>query len=369
MSNEGEQFDVCKGAGTFSKNSLENAALNIANTISETRKSIINAAPSLKIPPVKIVVLPSITIQKIYTNGPATEASQRNSSSDKVSQTRKMYLTDNASWSNINSTITFLPQSEEFIKASGIETPFWELPMVAAHEFGHHVFDKFFPLKTEQNEKPELNLPGCFHSEMQEKLLARFTKRMVNEDRKRESGGAFAYSSLHEGIGDLISFYALSKGEGSLAGINCMEKSRDVDSDHFGDGTKKRMNFNAVSIMNSTSYLNKEDNDCRSPYFQGQHSVGAIFAYNFNKIVSKYTSNRNSKLELLIKWGQESSTHQKELNKMTTSLYLAEVTKVLYKVLHKNFGESKLNQDCNDIKQMYYELSMDFGSSQHMQCE
>lgn len=367
---KGEQFEVCKGAGSFTQNSLENAALNITSTIDETRKAIVSVAPELKIPPVMIKVLPSITEQEIYVNGPKASNEESNNDGDKVFETKKQYYTDNATWNREGQvdTITFYPQSEEFIKITGLKTPFWEIPMVGAHEFGHHLFDKIFPQLTPVISEVKKNISSCFHNEMQNKLMQKSVQNKMKDSEGRTSGGSYAYSSLHEGIGDLISFYALSEGEGSLTGINCMKKSRDVNSEVFGDGTEKVMNYSVVSIMNSKSFLAPTSKDCNVPYFQDNHAIGAIFAHNFDKIISKFTSDRMKKLQILIKWGQESSKHQDKLNEMTSSRYIAEVTKILFKTIYKNIGNPSQYEDCIQIKSMYYELDNDFGSTTHMYC-
>ncbi len=369
----GEQFEICKGAGSFSKDSLENAALNITNTISKTRASILAALPDMKIPPVIVRVIPKESYQEMYLNGPkAKNGDTENENGDKVFKDQKEYRTDNATWYNdgFNNYITFFPQSEEFKRKTGLVTPFWEMPMVGAHEFGHHIFDKIFPRESSTDHTfKRKRITNCMNSEMHHDLATQYFEQKIQDDEERVSGGMFAYRSLHEGIGDLIAFYGLEKDGSSLKNVKCMEKSRDSDSKYFGDGTLKKIDQNVVRIMNSKEYLLPTSKNCAAPFFQDSHAIGAIFAHNFENIVSNYTNSRVTKLKILLLWGKEASKYQTKLNEMTSSRYIAEVTKVLFKTIYKEIGSANLLRDCNLIKDLFYELNADFGSTEHMNCK
>jgi hypothetical protein len=222
------------------------------------------------------------------------------------------YETDNAYYSSEDKQITFLPQSKRAsLKESN--TPYWQIPMVASHEYGHNIFQTLIL----DNASSELKHSGaCFqnHTTMKNSIY-----KVLGE--LRDNTPNFAMGSMNEGFADLIAFYAIAKGERKLTAVECFAKNREVESPVFGSGQSKNFNKESLQLIN-TQKSQKPDRDCTTPDYQEIHDVGALFAYGANYLISKSTDDKSKRLTIILIWAKKLATEYSELENLEAGEFL-----------------------------------------------
>lgn len=252
---------LCPEEDSYKDNSVESSALQITKTIQKTFLFFTRVAPQLRISPVKVNLTPLIF-------------------------RRGSYLTDNASYRPSSSTITFLPHSLQHRHMS-YSRNLWNVPMVAAHEYGHHLFENLPGGKL----LPSDHQSSCFgNEESPEPSLKSFRSFSTKE----------VLTAFNEAFSDLVAFYSLSPSENNLDSVRCLEVSRDVESPRFYDGNPKIFDEAALRLFfSSTRYLQLS---CEQTSYQDVHTMGAIVAYSYNKFSGELTNSREEKLAALIEW-------------------------------------------------------------------
>lgn len=284
-----KDLNVCPGTTTYETNTYESAGLNISYSITKTYEKLMEVDPALRLKPISVNVVP---YKKIITRTIGGKSKNKRFG---------VYETDNAYYHPIDLEIVFLPQSES-LRDSTKGNPFWEIPMVASHEYGHHVFGTLVFGKN----KPELAksaLGGCFETH-QSHEYNEFKPGAAKAEIREDNNEMFAIRAMNEGFSDLISFYSLNDDERSLEAVECFKKNRQVDSKTFGDGTAKKFTYSALSSINS-SLTDAKDQDCDTPDFQQIHQVGAIFAHVSNELLNSIGLDKDQKLKAILGYAKE----------------------------------------------------------------
>ncbi|MBT3980460.1 MAG: hypothetical protein HOE90_03855 [Bacteriovoracaceae bacterium] len=230
---------------------------------------------------------------------------------------------DNAYYFKGSSEIAILPQGRNSYNkgASGFLSghAIWEIPFVAAHEYGHHVFSSYYQTnnknlynqlrKANDQHKMEVVYKEV-HPEILRKLASSKSQRyedgklLYGDDRQeayRKVKKINAVKALNEGFADLFAYYSLGKEMANLKDINCFKNSRDVFVDSFSSSLKKELSswfeYNYFS-----TYVVERPKDCNTPYVQDSHAMGAIMAFGVDKLFSTVSSLGTKKGQLLIKW-------------------------------------------------------------------
>ncbi len=326
--NAGNDLFICENSGTFTGNFYESAGLNISQVVTQTFNKIKEADPEIKIDPITVHVGLKFKLQQSFLGG----ANNR--------EIKSQYRTDNAFYFGRDKILAFLPESEEAAMAA----PLWEIPMVGAHEYGHHVFNTLISSKIGHVHD---KVGSCFKENKLESLL----KNHYFEDRDK-SHENFTLRAMNEGFADLIAFYTNSKSERSLDGVECMENNRDLNSSTYGDGTKKYFSYTAQIRMDS-SYNYGQDSDCNTPDFQAIHEVGASFAYIMDQIISLKASTQKEKLQLLLKWTNKFSEVHPLITKKEPSAYIKHAVEIMAVLINNEVGTSSKNIKCEDINQHF----------------
>jgi len=288
FTDEGRDSEVCPELTTIDDNTVENATLLVTHFIDKTYNAVTENGISLA--RLKFKIAPSIYTYLLINGGPY----------GKNQFNRKGYKTDNAYYSPDEQGIVFLPPSKEG-KEKGLfgRTPLWEIPMVASHEYGHHIFHTVMTNYENRSDKSIQHL--CFNNEINQGFSEK------NDALVRKTDIHEAVSSINEGFADLISFYTLSSEESSLKNVTCMEKNRDLNYTSFKNGDRKTFNKHVIGLMNDPISKDTTKN-CSDPDFQEIHDLGAVFASIVNETLDLFVTTesdeiqKSEKLKLLLMW-------------------------------------------------------------------
>ncbi len=320
-------ISICPDKERYEKGTAESAALNATFYISKVNKKVSELLPSVVIPTVTIEISPMIKkALSVVIKG-------------EVVWSYEAFETDNAYYMPGNNSITFLPHSEEFRK-SGMTFSFWEVPMVAAHEYGHHIFQTLNPGPTHA---PGLkSCFGKFHVEGDTETESE--KRIVSNDD--------VLGALNEGFADLVSFYSLENNERGLKGVNCLQISRDVGSKVFADGKPKIFNSEVLTSFFSDK-AEPQAESCDVSNFQGIHILGAVFAHGADRLLSLSTDTKDQRLAIVLNWLQEMKNRSAVMNTLKPQDFLLESFKLFIEVTVAR-TDSKLDQaECDLLKEIY----------------
>ncbi len=330
---EASYLSVCPSTYSYERNTFESSGLNINYSITKTYENVKKADTSISLEGVTVQVAPLRNVNITIKGGPYD------------GRDRFGFETDNASYNPQSKEITFLPQSKEYQAGTGSKVAFWEIPMVASHEYGHHIFQTL--IKDKINSSSEI-ISGCFHKGKIEKLM-----EIKNASSSlRDNGVGFALGSMNEGFADLISFYSLSQQERSLLGVPCFEKNRVVNFPTFGGGTMKYFSTEGLSLINSkTSSVNRKS--CNDPDFQEIHDVGAVFAHQVDSIFERRGFLKSEKLKYILVWAKKFAEKYESL----ASLESGEVFFAAIELLHKVINDApagRINAStCTDMNDSF----------------
>lgn len=287
FTDEGRNSEVCPELTSIRENTVESATLLVNHFIDKTHRAVTSNGISLT--KLKFKVAPSIYTYFLVKGGPY----------GKNKFNKKGFKTDNAYYNPSDKEIVFLPPSREG-KTKGLfgGTPLWEIPMVASHEYGHHIFNTVMK-NYEKGESSVQHL--CFNNELHQG----FSEQIDTFVRKTDVHEAV--SSINEGFADLISYYSLSSEEASLKNVTCMEENRDLNFKNFKNGDKKIFNKHVIDLMNDPIAKNTTKK-CSDPDFQEIHDLGAVFASITNDTLDLFVTTQNvvdqksEKLKILLTW-------------------------------------------------------------------
>jgi hypothetical protein len=327
----GEKLFVCPSA-TYPGDSVEGVGLNISYNISKTYKAVKAAAPTIKLEPIQVHVVPEH--KQLY----------RLKGGDRNLEQIYFYQTDNAYYDPSAKAISFLPHSEEYQRSAGT-TSFWEIPMVAAHEYGHHIFSTLISNKISSKHTFS---KGCFKNDV---TSMEVNKAQAGSDRDNKVD--FALGAMNEGFADLISFYSLDNDERKLTKVNCFEKMREVGNINFGDRHTKLFTQDAFETMNSKEVISKSANKCSIPDYQEIHDVGALFAYGVNQLLSKATNSKKVKLKVLLKWAMILKNEHGNLKHLKAANYIFANMELIYSLALKENAIIPSSNHCSEMNTLF----------------
>lgn len=327
---EGRELQFCSFKNSYESNSVEGAALNANYVISRAYNKLQQVAPELLPKPISIQIAP------LY----ATEIHATSESGDMHAT---QYLTDNAFYSPANATITFLPQSQEGLDADVFAgKPLWDIPMVGAHEYGHHIFHHLFP----EADNSEHSL--CFDNRVHK------GPRLREKDSSsfREVNTQTVFGALNEAFADLDAYYSLGDRLVSLKGITCMDKNRDVDIQYFSDGSEKRLSNKNVSTFFSFDRYNSAQT-CFVPDFQDIHIMGAAIASLVYRQMKYLNMSDSEALTVLLQWIQSiRDDYLKDKTRSPRSVFSRSVM-LFTQTLLRIEGEQNKRGICKIVNDLY----------------
>lgn len=321
---------VCPG-NKISMGTVESAALNSAWFINKTHHRFATIAPDIKITPVTVKIAPLIM---------NTSLLNQNGSLKKEA----LYMTDNALYSPLTESITFLPHSSLLLRG-GSRLNLWEVPMVSAHEYGHHLFQMVY----KEDFSGLTGTKSCFgkshpHSSGQKNRNGR--KVQIRH----------VLNAYNEGFADLISYYTLDQFERQVTGIRCLEKSRDVASPVFYDGKPK--NFSKEALQSFFSTFEIPSHACEIPNFQEPHILGAIFAHSFDLFLSEMTNSDDEKLAALVEWVKFLRFEKRNFYLASPETFLKGTFSELLRMSVKRFNRTFDENICRMVEEIYPNLNL-----------
>lgn len=280
--NAGLTNTVCADNMSYSRKSYENVGLIVSNALQKTRNAV-DMFAGVEIPSVSLSLTPleysHVLVEDIY---------------GRVYQDEKGYRTNNAYYSPADKAVVFLPGSKE-VEAAGIfAKPFWEIPMVASHEYGHHIFATLYSNLDYSSIHKDIFHDHCFDNRFNNNFEMNLLNSERSVDRSDIAGG------FNEGFADLIAQYTLSEQENYLGDLNCFKLNREVKSAKFYDGTLKKFNRKNIRLMFSSKEY--ETSSCNKANIQEIHHMGAVFAHSTDAIQSSLGISQSEKLENILNW-------------------------------------------------------------------
>ena len=326
---KGENLSICPGELAYGEFSYESAGLNVSNSISKTYKKVTELGYYLS--PVTLNIAPILKQEFTYSGGKY----------DKV--VLQSFEADNAYYHPIDKEITFLPQSHEYQEKVD-DNPFWQMPMVGSHEYGHHIFTSFVSEKISTKIKHSKN---CFEGASEAKSLI---AGEGGDDRTPDA--AFALRSLNEGFADLIARYTLSPEEASMKNLRCFELNRDVGVDHFGDNTSKAFTSTVTGIIDSKEKI-APPKSCDNPNFQEVHHVGASFANAAYKIIGSSTDDTKVSLKILMEFANELANTHEAKKHLSASDYIYHALNIVLDKSNELTSNSTEDYNCEMLQKVF----------------
>lgn len=325
-----KEIKLCPDGTNYEKDTVESAAMNATYYINKTNKKVASLFPDLKMAPITLSIGPSV-LRSMVT---------RNWAGDLEKQS--IYMTDNAFYSPASALITFLPHSK-LMKENGIKANFWEVPMVASHEYGHHVFQSIYG--------GALSPLECFGQATKKRSF----NKSLNLDRTVKQDDVM--TAYNEGFADLIAHYSLDEKERDVHDVKCLEVSRDVASPTFYNGKPKIFDEEALRLFFSSNpdYTN---GTCEDHSYQDVHVIGAIFAHTADKFLGNFTNDNDEKLVAIIDWVKYLKAEKKKLVLITPKSFLKQTMSEFVKMSLKKFGKNLDSGNCKLVKEIYPQLEM-----------
>ncbi|MBT3982867.1 MAG: hypothetical protein HOE90_16020 [Bacteriovoracaceae bacterium] len=333
----------CKTKQTYSLQSIESAGLSATIGIDQAHQLHLSAS-SNKLSKVHLSILP-------YYQEIVTERSEKQS--DVLISSSRIY-TDNAFYHHGQKGIYYLPQSVEAI-ADRNPMPFWKMPFVGAHEYGHHILKSYAHPHHSVIDKLLMEQKGCFKSPINSSKKAISLTNFNLETNNYIT--SVALKAFHEGFADLVAHYAFgSTGGPKMDAIGCMNKTRNANSRYFNDSKEKYLSEHELDIYFGVTESGRT-RGCETNYSDSHH-IGAIIAYGVNQLFSTQTSDYKEKAKLLFKWAAElrplvsSNPNYTKENASTYFTYLA-INKAL-KVMGISAVDSINNpKECKVLKNVF----------------
>lgn len=317
---------------SYRRETVESAALNTSYFINKTHLRFSSLFPDLNITPITLNISPEIlrsTLIKNYVG-------------DIIKTTS--YMTDNAFYMPATSNVTFLPHSRER-KAEGLELNYWEVPMVASHEYGHHLFQMIY--KSEALRSPHMhNCFGTLRKSLSEKN--RFGRKVTIDD---------VINSYNEGFADLVSWYTLDPVERKVNGVKCLETSRDIGSAKFYNGKSKVLSQEVLRSFFSP-YPLSTNGTCEDSSYQETHVLGAVFAYTADRFLSKLNYSDDEKLQILVEWVKYLKNERKKYLLASPEDYLKSTISGFIKISLDKHGKNFDRKICSQIRMLYPDFNL-----------
>lgn len=324
----GSDVTICPDQ-VYKTNSIESAALNAAYYIHLVFKKVMPLLPEHEIKPITLKVgsIWKYEIQQMAPGGMFIGTS---------------YETDNALYEAASHTITFLPHSRSK-KAYLYPMNFWSIPMVAAHEYGHHIFHTLSP-QTDSS----LHLSGCFHPIVEINKPDANIKNMDVEH------------SLNEGFADLIAFYALPANERGVQGINDLDKDRDVSSAQFS-GLKAEKTYNEHVLR---GFFNSSSAPIDHLRYRSPHLFGAVFAHRVDFFLSSLDATEDQRLEIVLDWAREFGQRKPGMSGLDPRAFLEASLAMMVESGIKRMNKTLDAKVCKEVTRFYPAFNSSFAECQ-----
>jgi len=312
------------------RESVQHIAADIISTLDMSFDALEVAGEGKKVKPISIFTHPIVSTVYEYYNEGSTD----------LAYSEEQVMTDNAFY--YDSGLYFIPHSKEFKEYLGAKhVDYWEIPFVASHEYGHHIFASFFPKSQGQLNLKSKMKHTCF--EGHKELNKKFKKQNIPEAfGQRQVSAQDVLSSFNEGFADLFAFFTLDKAKSSLEGIFGFDDEREVDSLFLANFTEKKFSKEIAGAFFSTSEYSRTSSLAT---FQDTHTIGAIVAARFNLILDNAGMNRVEKLQVILKWLERMDLNFSKNSEKDVEDYMFDCLKDFILVFNKANSQDMLSAE------------------------
>lgn len=331
-----KNIKLCPDVDGYSPDTVESAALNTTYFINKSHLRFTSIVTDVAVAPITLNILPAIIDSKL----------EKEFDGETVKKSR--YRTDNAFYMPRTKAVTFLPHSVE-MRELGMKTNYWEVPFVASHEYGHHLFEMLY--KDSQYLGPDMK--DCFGHSNQDKPRSGLNKSLNQRKTKIDD----VLNSYNEGFADLMAWYTLDPKEREVKGVKCLEVSRDVSNPRFYNGKSKVFSKEALRSFFSY-YVDNSLRSCEVVSYQDTHVLGAIFAYNADSFLSELTTSDDEKLAAVVAWAKELKAERKKYLLASAETFLEETVKLFMKMSLERFDRKFDVEICRKINTVYPDLNI-----------
>ena len=282
-----QSLKICASNQSYARTSIEGVALSSLASLSLARQFYFSLATSdTQLNEANLIVLP--TIETIVEDRYGNE-----------NKDRRKVMTDNLAYApNFGGSPAFVvfPKGKRSL-ARGLWTNLnlWEMGWGMAHEFGHHVFRHHT-----ETDHARLTQMMPIHSFAPKDNTA-FTRieQTASADLTDRSLGA-----INEGFADLFGYYTFGGAAGITKGIDCFEKSREVDSAIFFNGDPKVLS--APILDQFYGVTEAHAGSCTEPSYDDIHMIGAIIAHGIDRLLQATPglTNPSLKSNILLTWAE-----------------------------------------------------------------
>lgn len=293
-----DNIRICDAERKFPRESIEAVTLTSLAHLQQANQfylTIPSAKPSIR--DAALIVLPKIETNYVKRNDDGSNIQL------------KTMITDNAAFGELSQgqhVFIVFPKSEEFKQdEKWQDINLWEIPYVMSHEYAHQIF-----LTHYENYSADASAMANF--KLGNSILKQRNSPPWNNApaglqlTSGDSGRSLALGAINEGFADLIGFYATGDSTTTTKDLPCFERSRDIHTSEFFDGTPKvLLELYAKSFLGGLSVSSSEEYDCEKFDVSDSHQIGAIFAYAMNQIFESHLGDQSSpetKTELALTW-------------------------------------------------------------------
>lgn len=287
----GDNLIYCQNQ-ELERESLEHVALDAISTLDKSIFMLSTIGLFEPVAAIEVYAHPTLeTTTNVYANEDRST----------ILYTETQTMTDNAFY--YNNGLYFIPHSKDYKDYVGSRhIDFWEIPFVASHEYGHHLFNTFFYGNGKKKSFKDAIDHACFTG--RELMVELFDSQEAQA--AREITVETVLGAFNEGFADLFAQYSLDKASSSLVGVIGFEVEREVESIFLASGRAKVFTDFEAQAFFSTVELDRRDP--KSPY-QEIHTVGAIFASIFNQVLEKGELSHPQRLTVVINWLKLMNAH------------------------------------------------------------
>ena len=289
-------------------------------------------------------------------------------------------IIDNAFWSppiaDDPSTIGFFPHGVQLDnQTSLVLEPFWKLPFVARHEYGHHLFyahmtrifnNESFNYRNYLMENPYTHTTTQLPS-VSKMILSKFNPNFLSSPALPRVDNNFMISALNEGFADLYSSYSLQGTIPNIQNYPCFIDARDPMKEKLKGnfGERKQWSLAILNALFDNSIQLPEENDegtktCPNFSPLRHHHVGSIIAFTVNQLLDESHSVTEDpinsweiKTNLLLKWLDNLNKNLDPSDKGPKAL-LSQILEIAFDVATEdNANLQPESQICNTVRQYF----------------
>jgi hypothetical protein len=225
---------------------------------------------------------------------------------DEDGQTKAAVLANNAGFSIVKGTdkkrrpfFVIFPTSMRSFAESPVNL--WEVPFVMSHEFAHYIFYRHVG---ETARASGLSISQGHGLSFINKMP--WSKQPGGLNLAAGSNVAqLALDGINETFADLFAYFSGNSAKEQLAGVSCLDVSRDPSSPVTKGNSSKGLSTWQMDIYEGRAEA-PEVSDCYEPTYDGEHDIATALGYPLARFIEQSTPNASAheRAKLLLDWAK-----------------------------------------------------------------